>query len=120
MTRILLIDDDYMIRDGVADLLKLEGYDVIEAAGGLEGLALAQQHQPDLIISDIQMPDISGFDVVQRLRDDALLVDIPVVFITAFSNPETEARSRNLNINGYITKPFSYNILFDVIAECLQ
>ncbi|MBX9771976.1 MAG: response regulator, partial [Candidatus Obscuribacterales bacterium] len=83
MSRILVIDDDQAIAELVKVNLELLGHQVATAADGIKGLALAQQNRPDLIVLDVMMPDLDGFTVCQRLRQNPVTQNIPVLMLTA-------------------------------------
>jgi two-component system OmpR family response regulator len=80
--RVLVIDDDLLARDLVANALRPEGFEVVTAASGDEGLALAQERPPDLVICDLVMPDMDGFEVVNRLANTDMPKDVPILILT--------------------------------------
>ena len=117
--RILLADDDAMIVDVLSYQLKKEGYEVIVARDGAAALALALNSAPDLILLDVMMPDLDGYEVCRRLKADARTCNIPVIFLTARSEPEDEHRGLALGAADYITKPISPPILLARVATQL-
>jgi DNA-binding response OmpR family regulator len=109
MTRILLIDDDEMLRDCVAETLNRSSKDmqVISVGKGRVGLQLAQELQPDLIVCDLNMPEISGYEVLARIRRDEMTANIPFIFLTGESSFDKRDRGLELGANRYLTKPFA-------------
>ena len=106
-TKILIIEDDAGIRRSLALSLKTEGYAVTEAANGRIGLELAAAEAPALIICDINMPEMDGYEVVTALRRDSKLASIPFVFLTARGERAEIRRGMNLGADDYLTKPFT-------------
>jgi DNA-binding response OmpR family regulator len=112
---ILVIEDDPSIRLGLEDTLRAKGYTVMVAGKGELGLGLAAEHRPDLIVLDIMLPDIDGFEVCRRLkasRDG--LADIPVIMLTARGAELDRVRGLELGADDYVTKPFS---LMELLAR---
>lgn len=103
---ILIIDDDPLVRRIVARTLSAQGYCVHEASTGAEGLAFAIQHPPDLILLDLVMPGLDGFQVCSRLRQNPLTVNIPIVMLTALNQTESVVHGLQVGADDYITKPF--------------
>ena len=103
-TRILVVDDDPKIRTVVRRGLAYEGYRVVEAGSGEEGLEKAREHLPDLVILDLMMPGIDGLEVVRRLRKDRPA--LAAFLVTGFADPTLSARATDLGIIGMATKPF--------------
>jgi len=99
---VLVIDDDATARELIADHLKSEGFSVVTAAGGLEGLKLAKQMKPTVITLDVQMPDLDGWSVLAALREDSELADVPVIMVTIL---DEQRRGAALGAAGYLTKP---------------
>jgi DNA-binding response OmpR family regulator len=103
--RILVVEDDVSILTGVKDNLELEGYEVFCAETGREALNLARKKPPDLVVLDLMLPDLSGFDVLRQLREGGS--DAFVVVLTAKKEEVDKVRGLNLGADDYITKPFS-------------
>jgi len=103
--RVLVVDDEPSIVDAVATALRYEGFDVLEALGGRAGLALAQSEQPDLIVLDVMLPDVDGFEVARRVRADGLA--IPILFLTARDALDDKVEGFSSGADDYVTKPFS-------------
>ncbi len=104
---VLVVEDNVLNMKLFHDLLKAHGYNVLQTGDGMEALGLARQHRPDMIIMDIQLPDISGLEVTKWLKDDETLKTIPVVAITAFAMKGDEERYLEGGCDAYIAKPIS-------------
>ena len=103
---VLVIDDDEMIHKLVPVRLKGLGAEVIGALSGEAGLRMARQRRPDLVLLDVGMPDMDGFEACRRLREDPLTHDIPVIFLTGSDDPREKIRGFDIGATDYITKPF--------------
>ena len=119
-SKILTVDDSRMVRLIVAKAFQPYGCDVFEASNGTEGLATAEAIQPDLIYLDITMADMSGLDVLERLRQTDHLKATPVVMLTAESGNNSIARADQLKVAGYISKPFKGEQLLAVASPLLK
>ncbi len=118
--RILIVDDEKINLKALADLLQDE-YTVVLAKSGKEGLQRAREEpQPDLILLDVLMPDMGGFEVIRHLKHDDRTNQIPVIFITALSSAQEEEKGLRLGAVDYITKPFSHPIVKMRIHNYLQ
>ncbi|GEM_PF-137998 len=120
MTTILLIDDVVEVLKNVSELLEFEGFDVIKAGDGIEGLQLAREHMPDLIICDIKMPGLNGYDVIKQLRSDIATATIPFIFLSANAMPEHIREGMVLGADDYLTKPFTGDQLMPRIWSRLK
>ena len=120
MARILVIDEDSLIRANLRRLLVLEGHEVREAAGGRCGVQLAFEDPPDLVLCDLVMPDLDGYEVMRRLRADARTSAVPFVAVTGSAAPAEVQRGFRLGADGYVTKPFEIDHLLAVIARLLR
>ena len=118
--RILLIDDDPLIRRIVTKTLSADGYQVQEAGSGAEGLALAQNQPPDLILLDLMMPGMDGFQVCAQLRQNSLTANVPILMLTALDQTETKVRGLKVGADDYVTKPFNLDELQMRIAIHLR
>ncbi len=105
MHKILLVEDEDTMRRLIGVLLRRKGFEVVEASGGEQGLELATQEQPDLILLDIMMPHVDGFETLRRLRANPETEDIPVIFLTAKSQVEDRVTGLHLGADDYIVKP---------------
>lgn len=104
MTKILLVEDDKSLREIYGVRLLAEGYDIVSAGDGEEALAMAIKERPDLIISDVMMPKISGFDMLDILRSTTETRDIKVIMMTALSSDDQRARGEQLGADRYLVK----------------
>ena len=118
--KILLVDDEPHIPLVVGRKLSSAGYEVLTASDGEEGFATAKEASPDLIITDLQMPYMSGAELAAALRDDGDTEGIPVILLTArgYMLPEEEREAPN--IKRYLAKPFSVQQILDAVAELLR
>ena len=112
MTRILIIEDDASILLGLEKSLKFHGYDVICAKDGESGLRLATQKSPDLIILDIMLPKLDGYQLCQQLREND--IEIPIIMVTAKEQERDKVMGLELGADDYVTKPFS---LLELLAR---
>jgi CheY-like chemotaxis protein len=115
--KVLVVDDDPLIVTLLGALLRGEGFDALEATGGEQALRLASAEIPDVVLLDIMMPGIDGFEVCRRLQMDPVTENIPVIFLTASMKPEHISRSTEMGAGGYITKPFSPPALVNTLKE---
>jgi len=118
--RILVVDDDQDIVEMLADILELEGFHTISAFNGEEALEKTKAEKPDLILLDIMMPDIDGFEVCEKLKDDSETKDIPVVMVTAKKDTGSYLDAITVAADGYITKPFEVREIMKEIRKWLQ
>jgi two-component system alkaline phosphatase synthesis response regulator PhoP len=103
---VLVVDDEAPIRLLCRVNLRLAGIEVLEAANGATGIDVARTERPDLILLDVMMPEVDGWEVIATLADDATTRDIPVVFLTARSERADQRRGLEAGAVGYVTKPF--------------
>lgn len=120
MVSILLIEDDEAIRANLRRFLLLEGYQVLEAQDGAEGLATARRARPDLILCDVLMPQVDGFEVLRQLRQDPATAAIPVIFVSASAEADDRRVGLALGAADYVTKPFALPDLAALIARRLR
>jgi len=118
MRRILVIEDDAAIRSGLRDALRSEGYDVLEAADGPAGLRAGLEEDPDLIVLDLMLPGLDGYDVLKRLRADA--VATPVLVLTARGLERDKVKGLEVGADDYVVKPFGVPELLARIAARLR
>jgi two-component system cell cycle response regulator DivK len=120
MKRILLVEDTEDNRQIVRDLIDtIDGYELIEADDGAAGLAMASEHKPDLILMDIQLPVMDGYEATRRIKSDPTLKHIPVIAVTSYALSGDEDRTREAGCDDYIAKPFSPRQLLVKINEYL-
>jgi DNA-binding NarL/FixJ family response regulator len=120
MTRILLIEDEANFREGLAEILRLNNYEVMTAQDGLEGVQFARETLPDIILCDIMMPELDGYEVLRELRNDSSTALIPFVFLTAKADTSSVRLGMGLGADDYLTKPFHEAELMSVIKTRLQ
>jgi DNA-binding response OmpR family regulator len=118
MSRILLIEDDVSILRGLADALRRESYDVITAADGETGYQLASGKRPDLVILDLMLPKMSGYEVCRQIR--AMRVPVPILMVTARGDEGDRVLGLDLGADDYVTKPFSLRELMARIRALLR
>jgi len=104
---VLIVEDNELNMKLFHDLLQANGYQTVQTRSGMEAMPLARQHRPDLILMDIQLPEVSGLEVTKWLKDDEELKAIPVVAVTAFAMKGDEERIRAGGCEAYISKPIS-------------
>ena len=119
MTTILAIEDENSIRANIQDILELEGFDVLTAENGKVGVGLALKHCPDLIICDVSMPELNGYDVLVKLRQDPSTIEIPFIFLTGNASRADVRKGMSLGADDYLTKPFTPAELREAIATRL-
>jgi len=117
--KVLIVEDNELNMKLFHDLLDSQGYETLQTREGLQALALARLHKPDLILMDIQLPEISGLEVTKWLKDDDELRHIPVVAVTAFAMKGDEERIRQGGCEAYISKPISVMHFLDVVRKHL-
>lgn len=105
--KVMIVEDNELNMKLFRDLIEASGYETVRTRNGLEALDLARQHKPDLILMDIQLPEVSGLEVTKWLKDDDDLRDIPVIAITAFAMKGDEERIREGGCEAYLSKPIS-------------
>jgi len=115
MTKILVIEDQLAVRQNLEDILLLENYDVVTASDGEHGLDLAKQTLPNLILCDVMMPKLSGFEVLSALRQDPQLATIPFILLTAKVDHAAIRQGMTLGADDYLTKLFSLNDLLQAV-----
>jgi two-component system sensor histidine kinase/response regulator len=119
-SKILVIEDTQSIREELQDILGFEGMEVIIAKNGQEGIDLAREYSPDLILCDIMMPIKDGFQVFNELQHDAVLKDTPFIFLSAKASPKNVRAGMILGADDYITKPFEIDLLISSIKSRLE
>lgn len=119
MRKILIVDDEPYILNILDFSLDAEGYRVLQASDGEEAMRMAQEQTPDLVVMDVMMPRLDGFETCKRLKEDVRTADIPVVLLTARNSREDRSRGEAVKADGYITKPFSPQRLLDTVQDFL-
>ena len=117
---ILVVDDEKDLLDLIEYNLKKENFDVLKAENGEEGIKIAKEHKPDLVLMDIMMPKMDGMEAVEKMRADDDLKSIPIIFLTARSDEKTEVEGLNKGGDDYITKPISTTKLISRIKAVMR
>lgn len=120
MKKVLIIDDEEPIRLNLSDLLAEENFEVIDAPNGIQGLQLAFEQQPDLIICDVNMPDIDGFQVLEKIRENLATAKIPFIFLSAGDDTVYRQKALQLGANNYLSKPVNFEKLLSAIDAQLK
>ena len=120
MGKILVIEDEALIRESICDILDLNGFEVESEPDGEKGLQRAFSLKPDLILCDINMPKISGLDVLKAIRADDELKHTPFVFLTALSTMDDLRTGMNLGAEDYLAKPYRNKELIAIISHQLK
>ncbi|CAD5923406.1 Response regulator MprA [Planktothrix tepida] len=117
---ILVVDDDLGTRLSISDYLDISGYSVIAAENGQEALRLVEQYQPHLIVTDIAMPEMDGYELIKRVRARPVFRLLPVIFLTAHTSTKERIRGYQLGCDNYLPKPFELEELGVVIRSLLE
>jgi DNA-binding response OmpR family regulator len=118
--RVLIVDDEPNIVTSLEFLMRGSDYEVRVALNGAEALRLAGSFRPDVILLDVMMPQRSGFDVCQKIRENPVLRDVKIIMLTAKGRDAERDRGLNLGANAYVTKPFSTKELVNTVRELLS
>jgi two-component system, cell cycle response regulator DivK len=118
--KVLIVEDNEMNMKLFNDLLEANGHSTLRTKSGVEAVALAREHMPDLIIMDIQLPEVSGLEVTRWLKDDAELHHIPIVAITAFAMKGDEEKIRQGGCEAYLSKPISVAKFLETVNAFLS
>jgi len=118
--RILIVEDQEDNRTILRDVLSTVGYELIEALNGEDGVKLAQNERPDLILMDIQLPKMDGYEATQQIKSIAELKTIPIIAVTSYALSGDEAKARAAGCDGYIAKPFSPRELLAKVRKYLS
>ncbi len=118
--RILVVEDNALNLKLVRDVLTVLGYDVVAATTGEDGVRLAHECAPDLVLMDLQLPGIDGVEALRRLRRDPVVADVPVVAVTAFAMKEDQEQAYADGFDGYLAKPISVRALPAQVARFLR
>src|SRR5262245_49208609 len=112
---VLIVEDNELNMKLFRDLLEAHGYKTLQTRNGIEALSLAREHRPDLILMDIQLPEVSGLDVTKWLKEDEKLREIPVIAVTAFAMKGDEERIREGGCEAYISKPITVSMFLSTV-----
>lgn len=117
--KVLIVEDNELNMKLFHDLLQTQGYETIETNNGMAACDLARKHMPDLILMDIQLPEVSGLDVTKWIKEDLQIRHIPVIAITAFAMKGDEERIRQGGCEAYISKPISVSKFLETMRSYL-
>ena len=117
--RILVVEDQEDNRKIMRDLLSANGYGLVEASDGTQGLAAAEREKPDLILMDIQLPGMDGYEVTRRIKANPALKKIPIIAVTSYALSGDDEKAFAVGCDAYVTKPFSPRLLLAKIREYL-
>ena len=117
---VLIVEDNELNMKLFHDLLEAHGYSTLQTRDGMEALKLAREHQPDLILMDIQLPEVSGLEITKWIKQDDSLRSIPVVAVTAFAMKGDEEKIRNGGCEAYIAKPISVQKFMETVEKFLH
>jgi CheY-like chemotaxis protein len=115
MAKILVADDEPELRNAVDVMLSSKGHTVIHAEDGVQALESIRKHSPDVIVCDIEMPKLRGFEVLMQLREHPTMAKIPVIFLTGMTDISYMIEAMQLNVNDFLTKPFTDEELFGAV-----
>ncbi len=117
---ILIVEDNELNMKLFNDLLQAHGYETVQTKDGRDAVSLTREHKPDLILMDIQLPEISGLEITKQLKADEDLRHIPVIAVTAFAMKGDEEKIREGGCEGYIAKPISVPDFLETLAKFLD
>jgi two-component system cell cycle response regulator DivK len=117
---VLIVEDNELNMKLFHDLLQANGFDTIETRNGIEALDLARKHKPDLILMDIQLPEVSGLEVTKWIKEDEELRSIPVIAVTAFAMKGDEERIREGGCEAYLSKPISVAKFLETVRHFVK
>ncbi len=120
MKTVLIVEDNELNMKLFNDLLEAHGYQTLQTGDGMEALAIAREHRPDLILMDIQLPEISGLEVTKWIKEDDNLKSIPVIAVTAFAMKGDEEKIREGGCEAYLAKPISVQNFLETVRRFLD
>jgi two-component system, cell cycle response regulator DivK len=119
VSKILIVEDNEKNMKLVRDILQHQGHQTLEAMTGEEGIRLAREHKPDLVLMDIQLPDIDGITALRRIREDAALAAVPVLAVSASVMPDEQQKIVASGFDAYITKPIVLKSFVQTVQQFL-
>ncbi len=114
---ILIVEDNEKNRKLVRDLLQFKGYRTLEAVTGEDGVTLAAEHKPDLILMDYKLPGIDGIEAFRRIRNASVMANIPIVAVTASAMPEEARKMKEAGFDGFLTKPIKVKEFLQAVED---
>jgi len=118
--KVLIVEDNELNMKLFSDLLDAHGFETEQTREGLKAIAIAKQFRPDLILMDIQLPEVSGLEVTKWIKDDQTLSDIPIIAVTAFAMKGDEKRIRDGGCEAYISKPINVSSFLATIRKFIK
>ena len=118
--KVLIVEDNELNMKLFNDLLEAHGYETLQTKDGFKALEMAREHTPDLILMDIQLPEVSGLEVTKWLKEDDSLQTIPVVAVTAFAMKGDEERIREGGCEAYLSKPITVSTFIETVRQFLD
>ena len=117
---VLIVEDNELNMKLFHDLLEAHGYNILQTRDGIEALKLARKHHPDLILMDIQLPEVSGLEVMKWIKEDDSMKSIPIIAVTAFAMKGDEEKIRESGCEAYIAKPISVSHFLETVQKFLN
>lgn len=117
---VLIVEDNELNMKLFYDLLEAHGYNILQTRDGIEALKLARKHHPDLILMDIQLPEVSGLEVTEWIKEDDTMKAIPIIAVTAFAMKGDEEKIRESGCEAYIGKPISVTHFLEIVQKYLS
>jgi two-component system, OmpR family, alkaline phosphatase synthesis response regulator PhoP len=117
--KILIVEDDPSFSRAINHIIQKEGYDVITASNGMTGLRMAQEEKPDLLVLDVMLPGLDGFEICQRLRQTQLTTSLPIIMLSAKGQEADRTTGLKVGASEYLTKPIERTLLLEKIAALL-
>ncbi len=117
---VLIVEDNDLNMKLFHDLLDAHGFATLQTSDGMEALNMARQHRPDLILMDIQLPEVSGLEVTKWIKEDDDLKEIPIVAVTAFAMKGDEEKIRECGCEAYVSKPISVTAFIDTVKDLIE
>ncbi|MGH2747219.1 MAG: response regulator [Actinomycetota bacterium] len=115
--RVLIVDDEPDIRLLIRINLVAAGYEVLEAGNGREAIDFLEGQEPDLVLLDLRLPELDGWEVLEHLKERGVAERVPVIAISAHASPTTKERAREVGFKSYVSKPFTPEELLEVVAQ---
>jgi two-component system cell cycle response regulator DivK len=120
MKTVLIVEDNELNMKLFNDLLEARGYNILQTRDGMDALRIAREHRPDLILMDIQLPEVSGLEVTKWIKEDDDLKSIPIIAVTAFAMKGDEEKIREGGCEAYIAKPISVTTFLETVQKFLS
>lgn len=117
---ILLIEDNFLLLENISEILELENYEVISAENGSKAISILENNIPDIVICDVLMPGINGYEVLKKIRSNPITADTPFIFFTAKSEKVDIDEGLEMGADAFLIKPFEVDDLLRLIDTCLK